>query len=957
MNNRRWLNLAEYVSLFGSGVGSVLSIVSQQVAFASAPISFCLLMSVLNRRQLEQQTEKHILPSLDILHEHLSKESLAIQALRRKMSALPTPDDLGRVNEELGDVKDDLQQKNEEIVTNLAKLAAEITKAQADVQNQVRAELNLNSQQYEDTFARLSVEMTTIQAQVNDLLLVGSAELKPMREDLEQLQTYYGHVRESILGLTQSLETWSPPEKVEQLETALGDLTAGLTELSVEHTQLQSYVQNLPSELTLTPQWIDDQLQNFSSQPLELGDLFAHPQIQQQLEQQISDLGQQVEGLIQSMEGLALKQDVTVLHSEVRSDIEHLQAQQQELGQLIAPISATISDLKQQVDVLSQNRDRPIEPQLEKFKQALIKLSNRVVVLQKRFTELPIPPTLSDVRTEVEEAVLAHTEKFEQELLWMQQFTQALDQGQQDLKQQISQFPATVTAATKVGDAIVSDTVVPETVVVEDLPVASFPGENFLTEVPTSSNGHHPISESQLSLEESKLTNGHHPISEPQLSLEESKLTNGYHPISEPQLTSEKPKLAFEGSKLSLEESLEESLEKSTSPLGLLFEESKLSLEEPTSPLGLIFEESQLSLEEPTSPLELASEESKLTLEEPKLILGLPSEEPKLTLDRPHSRALLEEALNNTQKRLIIASSWLEEYGINDDLIKKLQLLLNQGVQVDIGWNPPSTAQEQPVSKRIQQNWDAENLENNSSSDTSKSLERLIQACPDKFQFKALPTTERLLVCDLTFALIGREVVPASDSVTEAAFMPIQANFNGNGHHRRVASLEMPEAEANVLEVALYTTDISAIQSLIEHFDSSEPDAKDITGFCNRAEARSDLGDHLGAINDYTHVIRLDPSHEIAYNNRGVAYYSLGDIQRAIEDFDQALRLNPSNESGYHNRSLVRFKLGDRQGALEDYSTMLQINPNNDQAYHCRGIIRSKLGVKQGAIADYSTAI
>lgn len=53
-NNRSWLRLAEYVSLAGAGLGSIVAVVSQQAIYGLAPVSLSLLLNLINRHRLEQ---------------------------------------------------------------------------------------------------------------------------------------------------------------------------------------------------------------------------------------------------------------------------------------------------------------------------------------------------------------------------------------------------------------------------------------------------------------------------------------------------------------------------------------------------------------------------------------------------------------------------------------------------------------------------------------------------------------------------------------------------------------------------------------------------------------------------------------------------------------------------------------------------------------------------------------
>ena len=57
--NSHWLNIVEIVSVVGSIGGSIASVVTQQVAFASIPLSLSVTLNLLNRRQLLESMQQN----------------------------------------------------------------------------------------------------------------------------------------------------------------------------------------------------------------------------------------------------------------------------------------------------------------------------------------------------------------------------------------------------------------------------------------------------------------------------------------------------------------------------------------------------------------------------------------------------------------------------------------------------------------------------------------------------------------------------------------------------------------------------------------------------------------------------------------------------------------------------------------------------------------------------------
>ena len=164
------------------------------------------------------------------------------------------------------------------------------------------------------------------------------------------------------------------------------------------------------------------------------------------------------------------------------------------------------------------------------------------------------------------------------------------------------------------------------------------------------------------------------------------------------------------------------------------------------------------------------------------------------------------------------------------------------------------------------------------------------------------------------------------------------------------------EEEYSSLSVSAYQEqDFENVKYYCSEIIKINPD--NANAYYNRGIARSDLGDHKGAIEDYNEAIKLNPNDAYAYNNRGIARSDLGDYKGAIKDYDKTLKLNPDFSLAYNNRGNAKGKLGDHEGAIEDYDKAIKLNPNDAKAYNNRGVAKDKLGDHKGAIEDSDKAI
>ena len=124
-----------------------------------------------------------------------------------------------------------------------------------------------------------------------------------------------------------------------------------------------------------------------------------------------------------------------------------------------------------------------------------------------------------------------------------------------------------------------------------------------------------------------------------------------------------------------------------------------------------------------------------------------------------------------------------------------------------------------------------------------------------------------------------------------------------------------------------------------------------------RGLAKHQLEDFRGAIRDYNRAIEIKPYYPDAFMHRGLAFLELKDFTKAISDYNKAIELNPNDANIYNNRGIAKISMKDIEGAIADYDKALQINPKLTNSLINRSNARLINNDIKGAIKDLNQAI
>lgn len=183
-NSHSWLQIAEYVFIAGSVVGSVVAVVSGQVIYALVPVCVSLLLNAINRRRFEQQTRRRTKVAISRMHQQLSAD---IQSLRQQVAQKP--------------------------------------------QNV--------SLQVKEAIAALRAQMSGSVSQGEFLDLVPLYEKLVLQKRLiTSLQEQYGSLEESLKRIIDYLNSSSLPPRVDYLEKAIAQLSQGIATIPIQFEEI-----------------------------------------------------------------------------------------------------------------------------------------------------------------------------------------------------------------------------------------------------------------------------------------------------------------------------------------------------------------------------------------------------------------------------------------------------------------------------------------------------------------------------------------------------------------------------------------------------------------------------------------------------------------------------------------------------------------------------------------------
>ncbi|MBD2090229.1 tetratricopeptide repeat protein [Microcoleus sp. FACHB-1515] len=293
LKQRHWLDFAEFASLVGLGVGSIVSFfttLSAQFLYTSAPLSALVLLNIANRKRLEEQQNRNTSTAIAELDHKLTRH---LALLTHQVHSLPTV-------ETVSSLRRSLLLKNREVLEHLS---SDLANVQQDLQQRIEA--------------------------------IEQQNLRSLRPEMRQMREQYAHLFDSVAQVSYQLQRMTNSNRIEHLDAAIAQTRDQVN-------QIQAHLQELNSTTKPTLSLLQDQIASVHRQFQKLP-----PPVD------ATSLKQEVGELVRIVADLAPKRELSSLTRQVRD----LHQQQDHQRQTIAAIEAAAIEFRQHLSDLPQALD------------------------------------------------------------------------------------------------------------------------------------------------------------------------------------------------------------------------------------------------------------------------------------------------------------------------------------------------------------------------------------------------------------------------------------------------------------------------------------------------------------------------------------------------------------------------------------------------------------------------
>lgn len=223
-NQRDWLELAEYASIAGSAIGTIVAGLSGQIIYAAAPLTAAISLNFVNRQRFEQQVQQKA-------NSAIAGVELAVKSIQQQVQTLPAE------SKELHTAVADLQQKLRSLESHTI---ADVNAAVQSLKEQVQA------------FPAQSGEVYPMLSQLQQKLV--SLENSTLREhDWENVNVRFLLMNEKLTevkSITAELQERSDEVDFNEIQGTVRQLQVLLDRPTIDVAMMQTETQQLQEQVS-----------------------------------------------------------------------------------------------------------------------------------------------------------------------------------------------------------------------------------------------------------------------------------------------------------------------------------------------------------------------------------------------------------------------------------------------------------------------------------------------------------------------------------------------------------------------------------------------------------------------------------------------------------------------------------------------------------------------------------
>ena len=343
MKNDKWMDVTEYALLAGSGLGSIASIATQQIAYTAAPVSFLMMLNVINRQRLDQQVQDQSTQQIAQVDARLTQQ---LDVIDRRIQGLPTFWDLASLRKTL-------MQKNR---VNLNRLHEQLSNRITAIEIQDVAEMkgNLNDVQVQQARLLDSIDRIT-----------GTLRRTPT---MEQFRDSEGSVKQ-LQDRMNSLQTG-----LDDMNRAYKPSTLRMLQGQIDYINRRFNAMPNPADAATLKQDVEGLMQLVS-------DLVPRREMTR-LADELDQLRQRQDNVDENVAPLRLttkilRQQVTTLMTFVKNNVDvaaYYRSQKPETSEAFEHLQDAVAKLQQQIEE-TPSEDRLVELQTQLESLILTKLN------------------------------------------------------------------------------------------------------------------------------------------------------------------------------------------------------------------------------------------------------------------------------------------------------------------------------------------------------------------------------------------------------------------------------------------------------------------------------------------------------------------------------------------------------------------------------------------------------